>query len=249
MTRFSLTAKVFVGVAALAAAGAVIWAPWASSAPSSTSACGTTYAPVLDPANFGGAIDNPYFPLPVGRKLVYTGVKDGQTQTDTVTVTDQKKVILGITTTVVKDVATHGGTVLEKTFDYYAQDKQGNVWYLGEDTTAFLPNGKADTSGSFQAGVDAAQPGIIMKTSPQIPDAYRQECYAGQAEDTAWVVGTSGSLRVPYGMVRNVLTTLEATQIEAGAYDQKVYGPGIGIVSEQSLTGPNEVAQLVSVTG
>jgi hypothetical protein len=237
-------------IAAIAGTTAVIWAPWASSAPSSTtSACGTTYAPVLDPANFVGVIDNNYFPLPVGRKLVYTGVKDGQTQTDTVTVTDQKKVILGISTTIVNDVATNGSTVLEKTFDYYAQDKQGNVWYLGEDTTHFLPNGKADTSGSFQAGVDSAQPGIIMGANPQIPDAYRQECYAGQAEDTAWVVGTTGSVRVPYGNVRNVLTSLEATQIEPGAYDQKVYGPGIGIVSEQSLTGTPETAQLVSVTG
>src|SRR5947208_14143378 len=104
----------------------VFWAPWAWSAPSSnTSACGTTYAPVLDPANFVAAVDNPYFPLPVGRKLVYSGVKDGQTQTDTVTVTDQKKVILGITATVVHDVATHDSTVLETTFDYYAQDTQG----------------------------------------------------------------------------------------------------------------------------
>ena len=249
MARFSLAGKVFVGVAAaLAGTGAVIWAPWASSAPSSASACGTTYKPVL-PNDFVTVIDNPYFPLPVGRKLVYTGIKDGQTQTDTVTVTDQKKPILGVSTTVVSDVATHDGTVLEKTFDYYAQDGHGNVWYLGEDTTAFLPNGKADTSGSFQAGVDGAQPGIIMEADPQIPDAYRQECYAGQAEDTAWVVGTTGSKRVPYGNVRNVLTTLEATQVEPGAYDEKVYGPGIGIVSEQSLTGPNEFAQLVSVTG
>jgi hypothetical protein len=247
MRRKALAALAFM---ALAGTTVVMWAPWASSAPpGSTSACGTTYAPVLDPANFVTVIDNPYFPLPVGRELVYTGVKDGQTQTDVVTVTDQKKVILGITTTVVHDKATHDSTVLEETFDYYAQDKQGNVWYLGEDTTQFLPNGKADTSGSFLAGVGGAQPGIIMKSNPQIPDAYRQECFAGEAEDTAWVVATTGSVRVPYGQVRNVLTTLEATQIEPGAYDEKVYGPGVGIVTEQSLTGPNEFAQLVSVTG
>jgi hypothetical protein len=250
MRRNVASALALVALAALGGAAMVMWAPWASSAPSSTtSACGTTYTPALDPANFVTVIDNPYFPLPVGRKLVYSGIKDGQTQTDTVAVTEQKKVILGITATVVHDVATHDQTVLEQTFDYYAQDKQGTVWYLGEDTTHFLPNGKADTSGSFQAGVDGAQPGIIMKARPQIPDAYRQECYAGQAEDTAWVVATSGSVRVPYGNVRNVLTTLEATQLEPGAYDQKVYGPGIGIVSEQSLTGPNEFAQLVSVSG
>ena len=229
-------------------AGALMWTPHASAASPNASACGTTYAPVLDPGNFVTVIDNPYFPLPVGRQLVYTGVKDGQTQRDTVTVTDQKRVILGISTTVVSDVATHDGTVLEKTFDFYAQDKQGNVWYLGEDTTAFLSNGKTDTSGSFVAGVNGAQPGIIMEANPQIPDAYRQECAAGQAEDTAWVVGTTGTVTVPYGKVRNVLTTLEATRIEPGAYDEKVYGPGIGIVREQALTGTSEFAELVSVT-
>jgi hypothetical protein len=224
---------------------AVIWAPAASSA---ASACGTTYAPVLDPADFVAVIDNPYFPLPVGRTLVYTGVKDGQTQTDTVTVTEQTKIILGINATVVSDIATHGATVLEKTFDYYAQDKRGNVWYLGEDTTAFLPNGKTDTSGSFLSGVDGAEPGIIMEADPQIPDAYRQECYAGQAEDTAWVVKTNGSVTVPYGKLRHVLTTLESTRIEPGLYDEKIYGPGIGIVIERSLSGPTETSELVSVT-
>ena len=207
------------------------------------------YAPVLDPAHFVSVIDNPYFPLPVGRTLVYIGTKDGKSQTDRVTVTDRTKEILGITTTVVRDVARHHGDLLEKTFDFYAQDDEGTVWYLGEDTTAFEPNGHTDTSGSFEAGVDGAQPGIIMEGNPQIPDAYRQECYAGQAEDTAWVVATTGSSKVPYGKVQHVLTTLESTRIEPGAYDEKVYGPGIGIVSEHALTGDNEVAQLVSVSG
>ena len=245
-SRKAVAAVTFVAVAGIMAE---MWTPWALGAPSNTSACGTSYAPVLDPASFVAVVDNPYFPLPVGRTLVYSGVKDGQTQIDTVTVTNQKKVILDITATVVSDVATHNGTVLEKTFDFYAQDVEGNVWYLGEDTTAFLPNGKTDTSGSFLAGVDGAQPGIIMEANPQIPDAYRQECYAGQAEDTAWVVATNGTVSVPYGKVRNVLTTLESTQLEPGAYDEKIYGPGIGIVSERSLTGPNEYALLVSVSG
>jgi hypothetical protein len=243
--------KGFAAFALFVVAGvmSVTWVPRVLGAHSNASACGTSYAPVLDPADFVTVIDNRYFPLPLGRKLVYTGIKDGQTQTDTVTVTDQTKVILGITTTVVSDIATHDQTILEKTFDYYAQDKLGNVWYLGEDTTHFLPNGKTDTSGSFVAGVNGAQPGIIMEADPKIPDAYRQECAAGQAEDTAWVVATSGSINVPYGKVRDILTTLESTEIEPGAYDEKIYGPGIGIVSERSLTGPNEFAQLVSVSG
>lgn len=243
-------ALVGVAVAMLAGMAAVIRASLASGAPqSAASACGTTYAPVLDPARFVAVIDNPYFPLPVGRTLVYTGTKDEQRQTDRVTVTDRSKVILGITATIVRDVARHHGALLEKTFDYYAQDDQGTVWYLGEDTTAYLPNGTTDTSGSFVAGIDGAQPGTVMPGNPQIPDSYRQECLAGEAEDTAWVVATNGSVRVPYGNVRHALTTLEATRIEPGAYDRKVYGPGIGIVSERAVTGDEEFAKLVSVSG
>ena len=180
---------------------------------------------------------------------MYSGTKDGQTQRDTVTVTNLTKVILGVRATVVGDIADHNGTLLEKTSDWYAQDKQGNVWYLGEDTVHYLPHGKTDTSGSWEAGVNGAQPGIIMEANPQIPDSYRQEYLAGQAEDTAWIVDRGGTVSVPYGKVRNVLTTLEATRLEPGAYDQKIYGPGIGIVSELAITGDPETAQLESVTG
>ncbi len=231
------------------AAGAAIAVAAIAVAANAASAPRTASAPVFDPNNFVAVIDNPYFPLPVGRTLVYSGTKDGQTQRDTVTVTNQTKVILGVTATVASDIADHNGTLLEKTSDWYAQDKQGNVWYLGEDTVHYLPHGKTDTSGSWEAGVNGAQPGIIMEANPQIPDSYRQEYLAGQAEDTAWIVDRGGTVSVPYGKVRNVLTTLEATHLEPGAYDQKIYGPGIGIVSELAITGDPETAQLESVTG
>ena len=237
--------KKLVAAAPAAAAGSAlaVWTPWASSA-------GSGYEPVLDPANFTTTIDNPYFPLPVGRTWVYQGVKDGQTQEDRVTVTNETKVVAeGITARVVTDVATHNGTLLEKTSDWYAQDKQGNVWYLGEDTAAYLPNGKVDTSGSWEAGVHDAEPGLVMEANPQIPDAYRQEFLSGQAEDTAWVVNTSGSFTVPDGTFKNVLTSLEATRIEPGAYDRKVYAPGVGMIREEALTGATEYAELVSVSG
>jgi hypothetical protein len=240
-----MSRRLLTGSAGAIGAIAAIAAMWGPAAGATT----RTSAPVFDPTNFVAVVDNPYFPLPVGRTLVYSGTKDGQTQRDTVTVTAQTKVILGVAATVVSDVADHNGALLERTSDWYAQDKQGNVWYLGEDTIAFLAHGKTDTSGSWESGVDGAQPGIVMEANPQIPDAYRQEYLAGQAEDTAWIVGRGGTISVPYGKVRNVLTSLEATRLEPGAYDQKVYGPGIGIVLEQSLTGANETAQLVSVTG
>jgi len=237
--------KLLTPVVLAAIVGTIAGGAWVANAGVS----GSGYEPVLDPANFVAVIDNPYYPLPVGRTLVYEGIKDGQTQQDTVTVTAQTKVIEGITATVVSDVSTHDGTVLEKTFDWFAQDKQGNVWYLGEDTAALLPNGKTDTSGSWEAGVQDAEPGIVMEAHPQIPDAYRQEYLAGVAEDTAWVVQLGGTVTVPYGKVRNTLTTLEATRVEPGLYDQKIYAPGIGMVLEQALTGPTEFAKLVRVTG
>lgn len=237
--------KLFAILAAASIAGATAGIVWISAA----GAADSTYEPVLDPAKFSAVIDNPYFPLPVGRTLVYKGVRDGQSQTDTVTITNQTKVVEGITARVVKDVATHDGTVIEKTFDWYAQDRLGNVWYVGEDTTAYLPNGKTDTSGSWKSGVNDAEPGLVMEAHPRIPDAYRQEYLAGEAEDTAWIVQLGATVTVPYGVVHNALITLEATRIEPGVYDQKTYASGIGLLSEQSLAGPDEFARLVSVTG
>ncbi|HEV8564910.1 MAG TPA: hypothetical protein VGR41_08340 [Actinomycetota bacterium] len=205
------------------------------------------YEPVLDPAKFTTVIDNPYFPLPVGRTLVYRGVRDGQSQADRVSVTSHTKVAEGITARVVRDVAKHKSTLLEKTFDLYAQDNEGNVWYLGEDTKAYNPDGSIDTSGSWQAGVHDAEPGIIMEANPQVPDAYRQEYLKGEAEDTAWIVDRGGSVTVQYGTVHDILTSLEFARIEPNVVDRKIYAPGFGIVSEKALAGDQEVATLVSV--
>jgi len=206
------------------------------------------YEPHLDPSHFVSVIDNPYYPLPVGRTLVYKGVRDGLSQIDRVHVTNQTKVLEGITATAVRDVATHNGTVLEATTDWFAQDDQGNVWYLGEDTKSF-ENGKVDTSGSWQSGVNDGEPGIIMLANPQIPDAYRQEYLAGQAEDTAWIVQLGLDATVPAGTFHNTIRSLEFTQLEPGVVDRKVYAPGIGIVVERALAGGQEVAKLVKVTG
>ena len=244
MLRKIVAALATTAVAAVAAASM----PGAGAAPRNRDAA--PYEPVLDPANFVSVIDNLYYPLPVGRVLVYKGARDGRRQTDTVTVTDQTKVLEGITATTITDVATTpGGKLLEKTTDWYAQDKQGNVWYLGEDTKAYLPNGQVDTSGSWMADVNDGEPGIIMEANPQIPDAYRQEYLPGQAEDTAWITGRGGSLKVPSGTVHNVLTSLEHTALEPEVVDMKVYAPGLGIVMEQALAGGQEVAKLVKVTG
>jgi hypothetical protein len=244
MRRRLVVVVVVIAAAALAAGVVAAWTQWASSS------AAPGYEPSLDPADFSTAVDNPYFPLPVGRTLVYRGVKDGQTQEDRVTVTSRTKLVAeGIIARVVTDVATHDRKLLEKTSDWYAQDDRGNVWYVGEDTAAYLPSGKVDTSGSWEAGVHDAEPGLIMEADPRLPDAYRQEFLTGEAEDTAWIVNRGGSVTVPAGTFENALTSLEATRLEPGAYDEKVYAPGIGIVLERALTRATETARLVKIVG
>jgi hypothetical protein len=241
--------KLIAALGALALASSIgAAAVSANAAPTASQGSGSGYEPVLDPAHFVSVIDNPYYPLPVGRTLIYRGVRDGVTQTDRVHVTNQTKVLEGITATAVRDVATHNGTLLEATTDWFAQDDQGNVWYLGENTKAF-ENGQIDRSGSWQSGVNDGEPGIIMLAHPQIPDAYRQEYLKGEAEDTAWIVQTGQHITVPYGSLGNVIKSLEFTQLEPAVVDQKVYAPGVGIVLERSLAGGVEVAKLVKVTG
>ncbi|MGN6793487.1 MAG: hypothetical protein ACTHJW_13975 [Streptosporangiaceae bacterium] len=215
--------------------------------PATAAAHSPGYEPELNPADFVKIIDNPYFPLPVGRTLIYRGIKDGKSQIDRVHITSRTRKIEGITATTVTDVSTHRGKLLEKTTDWYAQDKHGTVWYLGENTAAYLPGGRIDRSGSWLAGVKDAEPGIIMKPHPAVPEAYRQEFMKGNAEDTAWIVMRGGKLTVPAGTFRQVLTSLEFTRLEPDVIDKKVYARGIGIVREQAVHGPAEVATLVKV--
>jgi hypothetical protein len=237
--------KLFVTLAAAAIVGtAMTWIP-AGASSARPAAILPRSAP--DPGDFVAVIDNPYYPLPVGRVLTYEGVRDGVSQTERITVTDRTKVIQGITATVVTDVAKHGARLLEKTTDWFAQDSLGNVWYLGERTAAYDPDGTVDRSGSWLTGVDGAQAGIIMEAHPRVPDAYRQEYLVGEAEDTAWIVDRGGRLEVPFGTVHKILTTLEASVVEPGVYDQKIYAPGLGIVAEHALAG-DEDAALVKVT-
>jgi len=240
-----MRSKVLAVLVAAATAGAAgLLVPWAAAGASVPSG----YEPKLNPADFVHTITNPYLPFPVGRTLIYRGIKDGVTQTDKVHVTSGTRVIEGITAVAVSDVATHNGKLLEKTTDWYAQDKQGDVWYLGENTAAYS-GGQVDHSGSWLAGVHDGEPGIVMKANPQLPDAYRQEFLAGQAQDTAWIVNRGGSFKLPFTVVHNVVTSYEFTVLEPAVLDKKIYAPGLGIVMEEAALGPAETATLVSVHG
>jgi hypothetical protein len=202
--------------------------------------------PTIEPANFVRTIDNPYLPLKPGTTFVYEGTKEGQPQGDEVQVTHETKTILGVDCVVVRDRVTAEGKLLEDTRDWYAQDKDGNVWYFGEDSKSY-ENGKISTEGSWEAGVDGAQPGIIMPAQPKVGDSYRQEYYAGVAEDMAEVLSLSESVSVRYGSFHDVLLTREWTPLEPDTEENKSYAPGVGMILEVTTKGEKERFELVDV--
>jgi hypothetical protein len=208
---------------------------------------GEPYRPRIDPANFVPVIDNPYLPLRPGTTLIYEGISGGEREVVKVTVTNETKEILGITATVVRDRVFVGGKLAEDTFDWYGQDRQGNVWYLGEDTKEYEDGKVVSTEGSWEAGVDGAQPGIIMLGDPQAGDTYRQEFYAGEAEDIARVIGLDESVTVPHGSFDGVLRTEDWTPLEPKIRENKFYARGVGVVFERLIRGGEEVLRLVEV--
>ncbi len=206
------------------------------------------YSPSVDPANFGSVIDNRYWPLKPGTGYHYEGVRGTTPQTDDEIVTDRTKRILGIAATVVRDTVSEHGSPVERTLDYYAQDKQGNVWYLGEDSFEKQHGRMVKASDSWLSGVNGGQPGIIMPGNPQPGDQYRQEYYPpGEALDEAHVLSTDGHVKVPYGSYRHVLVTSEFSPLEPQT-EQKYYVPGLGEAAERVVKGHHEEFQLVNVT-
>jgi hypothetical protein len=206
-----------------------------------------TYAPKIDPSNFVAAVDNPYFPLKPGTGYHFKGVRGKTPQVDDAVVIGRTVVILGVRCTVVRDTVSERGRPIERTFDFYAQDKQGNVWYMGEDSFE-LKNGKfAKASDSWRGGVDGAKPGIIMLAHPRAGLSYRQEYYPpGEALDQARVLGFNASVRVPYGTFKHVLVTSDFSPLEPQT-EHKFYAAGVGEISEAVVKGHHEAFELVSV--
>jgi hypothetical protein len=203
----------------------------------------------LNPNDFVNSVTNKFFPLVPGTTFHYEGQKDGIAATNDTTVLRTTKTILGVKCTAVQDVAHEEGKLVEKTFDWYAQDKAGNVWYFGEDSTAYLPDGTTSKEGSWQAGVNGAEQGIIMEAAPKVGDKYQQENAPGVAQDMAQVMSLDKSLCVPYGCFDDLLLTRESTPLAKGDVEQKYYAPNVGFIYGQALRGGNEFTQLVSVTG
>jgi hypothetical protein len=204
----------------------------------------------LDPADFTTRIDNPYWPMRPGTTWVYRGTGDeGPPHRIVVRVTNRtKRVAAGVVARVIHDRETQAGRLVEDTVDWYAQDRDGNVWYLGEATTAYK-NGKAgSTKGSWEAGVHGAQAGVIMPAHPRPGMTYRQEYFRGEAEDRAKVLSRDAHTVVPAGSFRRVVKTRDWTPLEPDAAEHKFYARATGPILTLDLAAGGGREELVRMT-
>lgn len=220
----------------------------AGGATAASAAAAPAIPPLPTPNQFAHRIDNRWFPLIPGTVMVYRGEKDGMTGRDVLTVTRRRRTILGIQATVISDRLYLRGHLAERTTDWYAQDKRGNVWYLGERTAELDAHGKTtSTEGTWQAGVHGAHAGIYMPAHPEPGQSGRQEYYKGHAEDQFKVVSLDASVTSPAVSSSHALLTQETTRLEPGTLDHKLYVRGVGTVVEQTIKGGSEKWVLSSV--
>ncbi len=241
MRRAALTTTVAVLALGAAAGGAALGAQRGGTLPKGSETV------QLDPADFTTKIDNPYWPMRVGSRWVYRETdSEGTRQKVVVTVTDRTKLIAnGVTARVVRDVVTEGGEPVEITDDWYAQDRAGNIWYLGEATTDYENGKPVSTEGSFEAGVDGAQAGVVMPARPRPGLRYRQEYYRGHAEDKASIVSLREQAEVPAGHYRRVLMTRDVNPLQPKVLEFKFYARGVGPVLALNVSGGSDREELI----
>jgi hypothetical protein len=255
----AITIFLAVAVAATVAAGCgssnkpapTATAPGAAQGGASTpAATPSSYDPKIDPAKFTDKVTNAYWPLKRGTKWVYDGQKDGAPEHVEVTVTNERKQILGVNCVVVSDIVTTNQTLAEKTVDWYAQDDKGNVWYFGEDTKEYRNGVVTSTQGTWEAGVDNAKPGISVQGHPQVGGFYRQEYRPGIAEDEAKILTLSGQQTVPAGTFTHVMETRDIDPLNPAKVENKWYARGTGPVHVLRIgSAHREEIRLVSKTG
>lgn len=227
----------FVGVpAAVLAAVAIVVAP----------GCGG-YAPRIDSAEFVREVTNRYFPLEPGTTTIFESRTDEGLERIEDTVTGDRREVMGVSCIVLHDRVTLNDELIEDTYDWYAQDRDGNVWYFGEDSKSYEKGKAVSTKGSWEAGVDGAQPGIIMEAGPRVGDEYRQEYYKGEAEDMARVIELGATAEVPAGSYEDVLVTTEWTPLEPSIEENKYFAPGVGLVLEEFVKGGTGRTELTEI--
>jgi hypothetical protein len=211
------------------------------------------YDPEIDPDDFVDIDDiianpNPYYPLTPGTCRVYEAETEEGTEVIEVCVTDDVREILGVNCVVVRDTVTLDGELIEDTFDWFAQDTEGNVWYFGELSMEFEDGELVSLEGSWEAGEDGAKPGIIMWANPQVGDVFRQEFFLGEAEDMGEILALDQAVTVPYGSFQNCVMTKDYTPIEPDVEENKYYAQGVGVVLEVDVESGERVELIDVVT-
>ena len=205
--------------------------------PTNTPPAEAAYTVDINPADFVTRIDNPYFPRLPGAKYIYEGMTADGLERVEIEILSETRQVMGIQATIMHDVVYLDGELIEETFDWFAQDKAGNVWYLGEDVDNYEDGVLQDHDGAWEAGVDGALPGIVMFANPadHLGETMRQEYYAGEAEDMADILSVSEEITVPFGAYSNVLQTYDYTPLDPEAREHKFYAAGIGEIRTVDL--------------
>ena len=204
----------------------------------------SSYKPDINPANFSSSIDitNEYYPAIPGKKYIYEGQTDEGLERVEELRLDDTKTIMGIACIIVNFKGYLNGRLMEETWDWYAQDNDGNLWYFGEAVDNYNSNGTLlDHDGSWEAGIDGAQPGMIMPANPQTGMKYREEYYFNHAEDEAEIIGTGLSETISLGTYNNCIKTKNWTALEPDALENKIYAPGVGLIKEIDIPGKYEI--------
>ncbi|MCY1721632.1 hypothetical protein OU798_14855 [Prolixibacteraceae bacterium Z1-6] len=190
---------------------------------------------------------NKFLAFETGKVFTYEGETEDGMETIVVEVTDETKEIMGVTTTVVRDIAYLDGEMVEKTDDWYAEDSEGNVWYFGEYSEEWEDGELVGIEGSWEAGVDGALPGMLMPANPKMGMKYQQEYYEGEAEDMAMVINLNKTVEIEMGTFEGCLETMEWTPLEPGEREHKFYNPTVGLVMELKPKGGRTMIELVSI--
>ena len=207
------------------------------------------YMSHIYPSNFVSGINNSFLPLKPGATFIYSAETEEGTERVEVEVLSEARIVMGITCVVVRDRAFLENELLEETYDWFAQDRDGNVWYFGEDVDNYSNGVMANHFGSWEAGIDGAEPGIIMLANPVIGLHYRQEFYVGEAEDEGEVVAKNESVTVAAGAFSGCLKIKETNPLDPDFLEYKYYARGIGLVKVEKIATPVEVEELVSFDG
>ncbi len=194
-------------------------------------------------------VDNPWFPLEPGTSAQFEGLNDeGDMEKVVTTVSHEKRLVNGVESAVVVDREFENGELIEETFDWYAQDMAGNVWYMGESSAEYEAGDAVGTAGSWEAGKDIdgvgslATAGIIMKAELQAGDTYLQEIYPGVAEDTAEIHALDVPFTFADGNTVNALQIREYNPLDPeGSEEYKYYRSGFGLVAEEAIDGSSRV--------